>query len=147
MKPSEIRRELLVEHAGLRALLEKVCEACDLWSRDERACADAGACLACLRDELNAHNEREEELLHRVIPNVDAWGAVRAVMSQEHMAEHGEVDRELADAAAEMDAKVILRRTRAFRDRMLAHMEREERTFLGEDVLHDDGVHVDSFGG
>jgi hemerythrin len=148
MKRSEIRRELLGQHAALRSLIEKTCQATDRWAGGEAARYEARAYLGRLVDDFRRHNRREEELLRDLIPTVDPWGPVRAeIMNEEHVKEHEELYTALADATAASDRKVTARLVRELRERILEHMAREEKGFLGEDALRDDDVSIDSFGG
>jgi hypothetical protein len=104
--------------------------------------------LVRLADSVRRHNLREEELLRDVIPKVDPWGPARAeIMTDEHVMEHQELYAALADAAAVDDPRELLPRVRGLRERMLDHMAREEKGFLGEETLRDDDVSIDSFGG
>lgn len=128
MKPSEIRKELLDEHAKLRAAMQIA-----------RAAGDRRASIARLAEVLRAHNLREEELMSQVFPTLDAWGGMRAlVMLEGHVEEEQLFAAHLAGGATKAPDLF---------DRILEHMAREEKVFLGEDVLSDDELAPDSFGG
>jgi len=149
MKPSEIRAELLGQHATLRSLIEQTKRASEQPAPPGEVGLDrARDCLVRLVDELRRHNLREEELLRDVIPSVDPWGPARAeIMTEEHVKEHQELFGALTDATATTDARAAAPMLRIVCERLLAHMAREERDFLGGDCLRDDQVSVDSFGG
>ncbi len=136
MKPSEIRRDLLAEHARLRTAMQNARNA---------GARDLHDALVEVADFLREHNLREEELMRQVFPTLDAWAPIRAdVMMEEHVDEEREMVDVLTDASATTDVAVAA--AKLF-DRILEHMTREEEVFLGEDVLSDDAFVPDSFGG
>jgi hypothetical protein len=94
-----------------------------------------------LAQALQAHNLCEERLLKGILATVDAWGPARAaIMDERHAAEHHELHTALVHAP--FDAH----RVPELLDRLLEHIEHEERSYLGEDVLRDDTIVID-FGG
>lgn len=148
MTPSEIRKELLEQHAQLRAKIEATRTAAARWQQDEAARDELRSSLAVLADGVRAHNRREEELLREVIPTADAWGPARAeVMREEHVEEHKEMYEALIDAGAAPGATAGVPPVLTLLGKMEEHMKREERSFLGADVLRDDAVTPDFFGG
>jgi hypothetical protein len=148
MKASEIRRDLLAQHAELRSLLDQVSAAAARAKTTHRSVDDARACLAQLLEALGLHNLREEELLRGLLPGVDAWGGARAeIMGEEHVAEHRDLHAALTKLATLGDAARWERTFDGLRIRLLSHLAREERDFLGADALHDEEPTVDAFGG
>jgi hypothetical protein len=138
MKPSEIRQELLGQHAEIHRRLEaaRYAEPTDLH----------GA-LVRLADCLRVHNLREEELMTDIFPQLDAWGMIRAeVMVGEHLEEHRELWEAVLDTSETTDPLVAASKTRELCERIHEHMLREEKVFLNDEVLSDD-VQVDYFGG
>lgn len=138
MKPSEIRRELLDQHAEIHRRLEiaRLAEPKDLH----------GA-LVRLADVLRVHNLREEELMTEIFPQLDAWGMIRAeVMVGEHLEEHRELWEAVLDTSEATEPDVTASRTRELCERIHAHMLREEKVFLNDDVLSDEPS-ADYFGG
>lgn len=146
---SEIRTELLQQHEGLRQAMRVVRDLAHRSERGEPAMhAELNRSIAKLSDALQHHNAREDELLRGVIPTIDAWGPARAeAMSDAHVREHVEMYRALGETGAATDPRVAASAALRLLERIAAHMEREEREFLGEDVLNDDGAPRDSFGG
>lgn len=148
MKLSEIRAELLLQHAELRRLVRDVLDATERWksgqSRD-----DLHRALGRLSSLVRTHNAREEELLRTIMPGIDAWGPVRAaLMLDEHVREHEDLLRALLETSVAPDASDAAPALADLAARMLQHMEREEKTFLGEDLLRDElGPPTDYFGG
>jgi len=138
MKPSEIRRELLDQHAEIHRRLEA--------ARFAGPDALHGA-LVRLADYLRVHNLREEELMTDIFPQLDAWGMIRAeVMVGEHLEEHRELWEAVLDTSETTDATVAASRTRELCERIHEHMLREEKVFLNEEVLADEAT-ADYFGG
>jgi hypothetical protein len=68
-------------------------------------------------------------------------------MSEQHVAEHAELGVVFADANMTSDAGIAGGVLLAVLERLLEHMACEEKAFLGDDVLRDDGVVVDQFSG
>jgi hypothetical protein len=148
MNPSEVRGELLEQHAKLRGMIGEVRRAVRCAHESEAMRRELGACIAGLSLALRMHNHREEELLRGILVTVDAWGPVRAeIMSEQHVAEHVELCGVLLDANVTSHRAVRDGVLDAGLDRVLEHMAREEIAFLGEDVLRDDSVVVQQFSG
>jgi hypothetical protein len=148
MKPSAIRSELLEQHAKLRATIEEARRAVVHAHESDSMRGELRSCVGRLGLGLRTHNRREEELLEGILFTVDAWGPERAeIMSAQHVAEHTELCTVLVDASATSDAAIVDGVLVAVLDQLLEHMAREEKAFLGEDVLRDDGIVVDQFSG
>jgi DNA repair exonuclease SbcCD ATPase subunit len=148
MTPSEIRKELLEQHAQLRAEIDATRAAAKQWQQQEAAREALRSAMAVLADGVRQHNRREEELLQEIIPTADAWGPARAeVMREEHVEEHKAMYEALIDAGAAPSASVGVPPVLKLLDKMEEHMKREEKAFLGADVLRDDAVTPDFFGG
>lgn len=142
MKPSEIRALLLAQHNALRAQMTEAKNVAERRARGEGG--DVQALLVRLVEALRAHNAKEEELMRDIFPTLDAWGPTRAeIMVEEHVHEH---EKLLASLALDEQAATPAALSKVFGE-LLAHMEREEEVFLGTNVLADDGVEQDYFGG
>jgi len=147
MKPSAIRRELLDQHLELRVAMQAARRAAERCARSGNP-AELRDALAHIGDRLRMHNLHEEELMRDVFPTLDAWGMIRAeVMVEEHVLEHRQLYEALLGASSTLDAKAAAAKANELFDKILAHMAREEKVFLGEDVLSDDDITPDSFGG
>ena len=143
MKPSEIRRELLQQHAQIRVMSEVA----QTVARRGSGPDELRACVVRLADAMRSHNEREEALLRDLIPSVDAWGTARAaIMTDEHVLEHARLDaalRGIPSASRPLAAAGVIALSHLLRE----HMDREENAFLCEDVLRDDVVIANQSGG
>lgn len=138
MKPSEIRRELLDQHAEIHRRLDAA-----RFAQPK----DLHGALVRLADFLRVHNLREEELMTDIFPQLDAWGMIRAeVMVGEHLEEHRELWEAVLDTSETTDEAVAASKTRELCERIQDHMLREEKVFLNEEVLADE-ERVDYFGG
>lgn len=147
MTPTQIRTELLRDHERLRKMTDEARKLAARGSSGEPVIDELREAVAILAAVLRAHNLREEELLGGIIRSVDAWGPVRAeIMTEEHAQEHEEFFAALVGVQttpvefAGAGVMILL-------DRILEHMSCEEDAFLNEDVLRDDSVVTDSFGG
>jgi acetoin utilization protein AcuB len=148
-QPEAIRARILREHERIRSLLDHMEVLAGRLASGERS---TGVRLRNWARELSsvlrAHLDLEEELLLPAIRQVDAFGDARA---DELLAEHavqrqllGRVVDELCTAPSDAALAVgVLELVRALRDDIVA----EERDFLGEVLLRDSLVPVDSFGG
>jgi hemerythrin len=140
MKPSEIRGELLREHAQIRTMLDVTLTFTEVSHVDAPGCDDLREHLVRLTDTIRAHNLREEALLRDLIPTVDAWGPARAaVMIEEHNQEHERLYAALFGIPC-TPAEFAVAGVATLVDLIREHMDREEAAFLGEDVLRDDLV-------
>ena len=147
MKPSEIRGELLQQHAQIRVMMDvtlTIAKGTRVGAPDG---GDLQGCLVRLADAVRTHNLREEALLRDLIPSVDAWGPARAaIMIAEHMKEHERLHAALLGVPCtpvEFAAAGIVALVELIRE----HLDREEAAFLGEDVLRDDLVVANQSGG
>ena len=147
MKPSEIRGELLKQHSQIRIMLEVTVTIAEGTRVDAPGRGDLQQCLVRLADAIRTHNLREEALLRDIIPSVDAWGPARAeIMIEEHIREHDWLYAALLGVPC-TPAEFAAAGVAALVDLIREHMDREEATFLGEDVLRDDSIVADQFGG
>jgi hypothetical protein len=146
MTPSEIRAELLGQHAKIRAMMDELRELSRRARAGEPVVDLLQAGVTRLAAAIVEHNLREEELLRPIIPTVDAWGAVRAeIMDESHIREH----QELWDAVAGLahtPSEFAGAGVEELFQRVLEHMEHEEKALLSEDVLHEGTVIVEPGG-
>lgn len=143
MTPGEIRTEMLGQHADMRAMIARATTLLGRIRAGEAVRGELRSVLGALADAAGVHNAREEALLRDIIPTVDAWGPARAtVMDEQHRLEHQALHAALASGIVDDDAA-----TEDLLARMLRHMEREEEAVLSEEVLRDDTVITNYFGG
>jgi hemerythrin len=148
MKPSDIRTELLLQHETIRERITATRAVAERCLAGEDARAELLQLLTRLTDAVRAHNAREEELMSRVFPELDAWGPVRhEVMNEEHILEHEKLVNALIATNGHSDGASVARVAIALFEDMAAHMAREEKVFLGADVLSDEEPPPDAFGG
>jgi len=138
-KLSEIRAILMDEHADIRAQIEE--------ARAASASSDTArqrACLARLATTMQLHNAHEEAALRAILPSIDAWGPQRQkTMLDEHLAEHAELYATLVAASSNAESSGAIVK---LLDEMVVHIAREEKEFLGADLLTDEML-CDGFGG
>ena len=147
MTPGEIRNEMLGQHTEMRAMIARATELIGRLRAGEHVRLALQETLGTLADAAHAHNAREEELLRDIIPNVDAWGPARAtVMDEQHKLEHQALHAALQSSVND-DDDAACAATETLLNRMLRHMDREEEAFLSEEVLRDDTVITNYFGG
>jgi hypothetical protein len=140
---NQIRTQLLTQHAELRALIEEVRAAKGRARGGEPRGGDVLIALVDrLASALQAHNLCEERLLKGILVTVDAWGPARVeIMDERHSAEHKEIHAELLEASFEPE------RIDHLLDQLILHMAHEERAFLNDEVLREDSILIDAFGG
>lgn len=145
MTPSEIRSELLDQHAELRKMVARMCS--------DPACHDALTVQDPLREmrllayAVQRHNQREEHLLRDLLLTVNALAQGRAeVLTDEHVREHEALHRGLlaTPCTSSEFAKAGMDRVL---DALLSHLAHEEQAFLNDRVLRDDIVVADPFSG
>ena len=145
MELSEVRERLLEQHRRLRAGIAKLL----CWKAgDARGELEFCVALAELSDELARHNQEEERLLSAVVPTLDAWGPVRKqLMDEHHVGEHaaqlralrGLADGELLQTGVD-EAIALAQRSL---QKILDHLDYEERELLHPDLLRDDAYAID----
>jgi hypothetical protein len=146
MLPSQMRAELVKQHAEIRAGVKAVRAMMRRMPSEAVKVEKLRTALAELAGRVEAHNRQEHDLLHEFLSTVDAWGAVRnEIMDETHDKEHAEIQDALGKAAGALDGEILSRVAGAF-DLLEEHMRLEEKTFLGADVLRDDDAPVDSSG-
>jgi hemerythrin len=144
---NEIRTTLLQQHAEIGVHIEETRAATAKWLKKEADYAQLRGCLARLANSVRMHNADEEEALRTVLPTLDVWGPVRTeVMLEEHGAEHSELYATLMEASVTSDPATAAAGIVRLLDRMVEHMAREEKAFLGADVLTEEPK-SDGFGG
>jgi hypothetical protein len=135
MSPSEIRAELLAQHAALREMIKVTRRVAEAAQRGEAARDELEQEVIRLGQALGRHNLREEELLRSVILGEDAWGWARGeIMTAAHVHEHEEIYAALRGVPATLD-EFAGAGVQMLLDRVLEHMALEERAFLTEDAL------------
>jgi len=148
MKPSEVRRTILDDHAALRALFADLR---DLLRRleqegDSESSGDRKEQLrelaAALRQRFLRHLELEERTLVPALRRTDAWGEERARrVLDEHASQRQRLDallEELGTPGSSGAALVV--ELEALLEDLLADMEHEERSVLSERLLRDDVI-------
>lgn len=144
MSPSEIRTELLAQHAALREIIRVTRRVAEAAQRGEAAREEVEQEVIRFGQALGRHNLREEELLRGIIPGADAWGWARGeLMTAAHVREHEETYAALRGVAATLD-EFAGAGVQLLLDRVLEHMAMEETAFLNENVLRDDVVDTGS---
>lgn len=146
MKPSEIRAMILGDHAELRALLR------DIDANLDRA--DDPLARTRLPEQLThfyaaflRHIEHEEQILEPVLADIDNWGPVRIErMDAEHAEQRAQIGR-LSSLRPSPDVRSYVEQIRSFLRAIRADMDEEERECLNPNVLRDDTINIDSFGG
>ncbi len=148
--PSEVRLQVLEDHARLRIALTKLRRLADR----VRAGLPEGAVL--LRKEVGdfteqffRHLEMEEEILVPLLRVIDSWGDERA---ERVLEEHREQRQTFIELIEDLD-RTPERETRHARhvlwlcDALEVDMLHEEAGVLSESLLRDDVVTIDGMGG
>jgi hypothetical protein len=140
MKPTQVRAELLRQHAELRGLIADVRGIAERASNGAAARDELHVAVIRLAGALCRHNLYEEEWLRTMDSKVD--GQTRAdidVLLEAHVREHEELHAVVSGIPrmpvkfASVDVAVLL-------NGVLEHMAEEEASLLSEDVGHDDVV-------
>lgn len=143
-----LRDELLARHAELRAAVDDIRSAVERVRHGVATPDVLKLSLGQLADTLRKHCLHEDEVLHDVIPKVDAWGDVRAeLLGEEHAVEAREFNEALGATRSTDDVEEVVAITLECVDRLLRHMAREERYVIAADVLCDGIVSRNSFTG
>src|SRR5215216_7891669 len=139
MTLSEIRMVLLQQHDALRAKIAEARSATEQWRCGEMSREHLEQRLQQLAQQLRAHHACEEDLLRDPLPNIDAWGQVRAeTMTEMHLDEHRNLCAGLIGSHVTADPERGSAGIAVLLDTMLDHMRQEEKFLLAPEVLTDD---------
>ena len=147
MQLTKLRDLLLQQHAALRELIAQITAQSD-HSTDPARDEELRKLIGKLTVALGKHNRFEESSLRGVIVHLDAWGPQReSLMDSRHHEEH-----QLSLEALEQSFALQPRPERAaalhrILEALLTHMKHEEREVLHPNVLRDDVITADPFGG
>ena len=140
LRPSELLRTLMRQHADIRSLLEGCERLAGAGASDE-----LDRCMFELAATVEAHNRVEERLLPRALGEADAFGDERIDrMVKSHRAEHAAM---VASLRSPRQVRAGPGFISALAGELRRHMDTEERLFLNARVLRDDVVAIDGFGG
>lgn len=146
-KPSEIRAIILGEHAELRELLHEIEALLDRSARDAAARRALPEHLARFNELFLRHIAHEEEILGPVLADIDNWGPIRIEqMDAEHAEQRAQIHRLSALEPAPASSAYV-DEVRGFVRAVLVDMDAEERECLSPNVLRDDTISIDAFGG
>ncbi len=144
MRPSEVRRMILEDHAALRIMFANLR---DLLKHPESRTQEEHVreLGSALRQRFLRHLDLEDEHLVPALREIDAWGEERAArVSQEHEEQRSRFDRllghlqdrSLPESQLVQELEVLLRD-------LIEDMNHEETTVLNEDLLRDDPVSIE----
>jgi len=148
MRPSEVRRTILDDHAALRARFADLRDLLGALRQDRDSSPEDATreqvqeLAAALRQRFLRHLELEESTLVPALRRTDSWGEERA---RRVLAEHADqrrrldeliehlADADCSDAALTIELESLL-------EDLLTDMEHEERSVLSERLLRDDVI-------
>jgi iron-sulfur cluster repair protein YtfE (RIC family) len=149
LKNSEIRQAILGEHEQLRARMRELQAALE----GAGATATAGVppvlpgALHAFLQEFLKHIDHEEAILRPVLAHVDAWARHRVEsMDSEHAEQRARLTA-LARMDPASDPRSFVSGVRETLEWIRQDMAGEEKTMLSPELLRDDIIVIDSFGG
>lgn len=146
MKPSEVRRRVLKDHARIRGLLDEVEALTRRFRGSEPDVRDELREKGIeLHDALCEHLDMEDVILARALREADGWGEERAERLADEHREQRELFAYILSRLRDGARPTILlaRELQNFVDILRVDMQHEEETELSGDVLRDDVVGVD----
>ena len=148
LSASQVRSLILDEHTILRNLLEEIEESLgEMTRRVPGAVRRLRASLRTFQDAFLRHLSHEETVLRPLLQDVDAWGPARVeTMDDEHRSQRAALV-ELSRLALDQDLDQTVQQVDEFVRRLRADMDGEEHHALSEEVLRDDIIVIDTFGG
>jgi len=148
LSASQVRSLILDEHTILRNVLEEIEESLgEMTRRTPGAVRRLRASLRTFQDAFLRHLSHEETVLRPLLKDVDAWGPARVeAMDEEHRGQRAALV-ELSRLALEQDLDETVQHVEEFVRRLRADMDGEEQHALSEEVLRDDIIVIDTFGG
>jgi iron-sulfur cluster repair protein YtfE (RIC family) len=148
LSASQVRSLLLDEHAILRNVLEEIEESLgEMTRRAPGAVRRLRTSLRTFQDAFLRHLSHEETVLRPLLVDVDAWGPARVeAMDEEHRSQRAAI-AELSRLTVDQDVDGTVQHLEGFVRRLRADMDGEEQHALSEEVLRDDIIVIDTFGG
>ncbi|MBI3184028.1 MAG: hemerythrin domain-containing protein [Myxococcales bacterium] len=149
MKPSEVRKALLIEHARLRRRARVLARLADLSLRgDARRSGRLRDAVARMAGSLERHVASEEKLLFPLLAEGgDAWMTLRIErLRRVHEVHLGALSR-LKDLGRNGDAGGLAQAALPVCATVREDLEAEDRDILRPELLRDDTVVPESFGG
>ncbi|MBX3251161.1 MAG: hemerythrin domain-containing protein [Myxococcales bacterium] len=149
-KPSEVRSEILAQHAALRERLDALEVISAQLREDKTSAQEAFEAAEALYRDLVKHVRAEERLLVPALREADGFGPARVEELQREHAEQATILSDLMNdlgALAEADdATHVAERVNELIVRIREDMEEEERHHLSRHLLKDDLI-TGAFGG
>jgi iron-sulfur cluster repair protein YtfE (RIC family) len=148
LSASQVRSLILDEHTILRNILEEIEESLgEMTRRAPGAVRRLRASLHTFQNAFLRHLSHEETVLRPLLKDVDAWGPARVeTMDEEHRGQRAALV-ELSRLALDQDVDLTVQHIEVFVRRLRADMDGEEQHALSEEVLRDDIIVIDTFGG
>ncbi|NNL67957.1 MAG: hypothetical protein HKP30_17040 [Myxococcales bacterium] len=150
MRPSEVRRHVLSDHAHLRERLTRIVRYAGAVVRG--GSAPAGVLRMegeALLEFMEQHMSYEDQHLVPILREADAWGDVR---EERFAAEHREQRELLAYALAQLvepsrPERVVAQMLLDLAELLEKDMHEEEAAFLDPRIVRDDPITIDLFAG
>jgi hypothetical protein len=144
LKHSQIRSAILEEHEQLRARMKELEASLD---GPSGMTSSFPVALKAFLVEFLKHIAHEDELLRPVLVQVDAWARQRVEsLDREHQDQRRKLT-ELAQMDPSSDPSAFAARAREVLEWIRVDMAGEEKTLLTPELLRDDIIVIDSFGG
>lgn len=145
--PSEVRERCLAEHRRLRESAERLVahvRGCDCATL-RKPIAES---IAALLEQLHAHLLRQEKELEPLLAHIDPWGPLRAAhLEEQRRLELGRLGRMLERLAEPIGEGPLRVHVLEFVDWIENELSKEEREHLDAELLRDDLIVRDGFGG
>lgn len=146
LTPSEVRARILTEHGAIRTELDQLEALINRAEAGPSSAPELPAQVEAFTEGLLRHIADEEHLLRPTLAEIDAWGRQRVEkLDDGHAAQRARVDR-LKGLAAGPRAP-WLAELRALIASLREEMIFEEKDCLSPNLLRDDTVTIDYFGG
>ena len=145
--PSEVREQNLAEHRRLREAAARLAghvRECDCSTLR----APLAESIAALLDQLRTHLASEDATLGPVLAHIDPWGALRAARLEERRrSEVAKLTQMLERLAEPLHEGPLRVHVLEFVDWIEDELSNEEREHLDANLLRDDAIVIDPFGG
>jgi len=145
---SDIRKTILGEHEALRARMKELQQALEGL---ERAAVGVPSTLSSalqgFLEEFLRHIAHEEAILRPVLAHIDAWAQERVKSMDAEHAEQRLRLMELSKVDPSADPRGFVARVRETLEWIRDDMAGEEKGVLSPDLLRDDIIILDTFGG
>lgn len=148
MLPSEIRKKVLSQHREIEEMLKELSQGASELLQGTETADRVKRAAGALREILELHMTFEERYMVPAVHDADGFGPERTRhLHEEHAEQRAELDRLVGTIHNAAAPQAIADAVSHLAEELRKDIEHEERDYLGDDLLRDNVIPTDTFGG